>query len=123
MPIMKHYLSITEDDLHGLVKRQESEIVVQDFKRDAPALASPSDKHEFLADVTSFANTAGGHIYYGIDEDKGQAVSVAGVQPPDVDALKTDGEHNTNGHRTIGSRQHRCCSAGQQECGHRHPHP
>ena len=88
MPIMKHYLSITEDDLQGLVKANESEIAVQDFKRDLPLLAIDNDKREFLADVTSFANTAGGHIYYGIDEDKGQAVGVPGVQPPDVDALK-----------------------------------
>lgn len=40
-----------------------------DFKRELPAAWDQSARHEFLADVTAFANSGGGDLVYGIDED------------------------------------------------------
>lgn len=56
-----------------------------DFKRD---LAGPKDddKRELLADVSAFANTAGGDLVFGVDEEGGEATAVPGVAPPDADA-------------------------------------
>ncbi len=44
-----------------------------------------SDKKEFLYDVTSFANTMGGHLIFGMNEKDGKPTSLDGVviQPDD----------------------------------------
>jgi hypothetical protein len=45
-------------------------------------------KREFLADVSSFANTAGGHLVYGISEAAGIPTGLPGVVISDFDAEK-----------------------------------
>jgi len=50
-----------------------------DFKRDLPQTWDQSTKHEFLADVTAFANASGGDIIYGVDENS--AVEAAAICP------------------------------------------
>ncbi|MBK3780285.1 ATP-binding protein [Paraburkholderia aspalathi] len=48
-----------------------------DFKRELPAAWDNSAKHELYADVSAFANTGGGDLLYGMDEDEqGQAASL-----------------------------------------------
>lgn len=44
-------------------------------------------KKEFAADITSFANTDGGYILIGIEEEKGVPVSIPGVAVTDQDRL------------------------------------
>ncbi len=46
---------------------------------------SDKDKREFLADVSSFANTAGGVLYLGIREDSGVPVELTGLPVGQVD--------------------------------------
>ena len=45
------------------------------------------DKKEFLADISSFANTNGGHIFWGISEESGIANEINGVDVSSIDEL------------------------------------
>ncbi len=57
-----------------------------DFKRDLPAPWDGSAKHELLADATAFANSGGGDIVYGIDEnDAAEASAICPQVLPSVD--------------------------------------
>ena len=47
---------------------------------------SDGDRREFLADVSSFANAAGGYLIFGIKEDAGVPSDICGLQIIDVDA-------------------------------------
>ncbi len=49
-------------------------------------------KREFLADVSSFANAAGGDIIYGVKEDEGIPTSINGLPAidPDAEILRLD---------------------------------
>ena len=87
MPLRKPLDRINEEDLGGLVGAS-SEGLTLEFKRDSPALGSDAEKREFLADVTSFANAAGGDIVYGIDAPQGQAEDVCPLGVDDLDALQ-----------------------------------
>src|SRR6266508_3467125 len=75
---------LREEDLLTLIGTA-SEGRVIDFKRD-PIGTSDDAKREFLADVSSFANTVGGHVVIGMDEDEGIASNLLGIDVPDVDA-------------------------------------
>jgi hypothetical protein len=67
---------IKENDIQGLVLARVAESAYLEFKRDLP-LSDSSSRHEFLADVSAFANSSGGELLYGIDEDgEGQASAV-----------------------------------------------
>jgi hypothetical protein len=82
--IPKPLAEITESDLLGLITNGIAESRTLDYKRSLPG-NSDADKKEFLADVSSFANTAGGDLVFGIDEDEGLPTQVAGVQVADLD--------------------------------------
>lgn len=58
-----------------------------EYKREPPG-NTDGDKKEFLADVTSFANTVGGDLLIGIDErrDEEQRTGIAGAFAPLVAA-------------------------------------
>ncbi len=47
---------------------------------------SDSEKKEFLSDVSSFANAAGGDLMYGFKEKSGIPVKLSGLQNIDTDA-------------------------------------
>jgi hypothetical protein len=64
--------SITQAHIEQLVADQTHEGPHLDFKRDLPIAWNDAAKHEFLADTTAFANSGGGDLIFGIDED-GQA--------------------------------------------------
>lgn len=64
--------SITQAHIEQIVADQTREGPHLDFKRDLPTAWNEAAKHEFLADTTAFANSGGGDLIYGIDED-GQA--------------------------------------------------
>lgn len=76
--------NLTEQDLQALVMGGVPEGRRIEYKRDLPG-NSDDAKREFLADVTSFANAAGGDLLYGVEEDGGQARGIPGISG-DADA-------------------------------------
>lgn len=81
---------ITEADLralidNGVAEGRDIELKSQSWGR------SDRDKHEFLADVSAFANTLGGHIVVGMQEKNGIAHALAGISiNPDQDRLRLE---------------------------------
>ena len=51
------------------------------------SIDTDSEKKEFLADVTSFSNTSGGHLLYGIKEEQGIPTEITGLTIDDPDKL------------------------------------
>jgi hypothetical protein len=78
---------ITFADIDQFVQEQWPEGKTVDYKRDAFGNRD-EDKKELLKDVSSFANTQGGDILIGVDEDKGVPVGIPGVTVPDIDKEK-----------------------------------
>ena len=77
----------TEDNLLDLIANQVAEGRMLDYKLIQPG-NSDDDKKEFLADVSSFANTAGGHLIIGMEEDQGIALNLPGISGLDSDREK-----------------------------------
>jgi hypothetical protein len=82
---------VEEVDLHGLVDNKVSEGRMLDYKEQLPG-KTDSEKREFLADVSSFANASGGHLIYGIRETSGIPTDLCGVQcqNPDLEITRLD---------------------------------
>jgi len=78
---------ITFTDIDQFVQEKWPEAKTVDYKRD-PYGNRDEDKKELLKDVSSFANTQGGDILIGVDEDKGVPVGIPGVTVPDIDKEK-----------------------------------
>lgn len=78
--------SIDESDLQALLDNQVAEGKTIEYKQALPG-NSDSDKREFLYDVSSFANAAGGHLIFGIKEDAGVPTDICGLALADVDAV------------------------------------
>lgn len=76
--IPKRLEDITEDDITDLVTNSTAETRTLEFKR-ALHGSTDSDKKEFLADVSSFANAAGGDIIFGVAATDGIADEVPGL--------------------------------------------
>jgi predicted HTH transcriptional regulator len=68
--ISKPIDKIEWSDLESLIDDQISERRTIDYKRSLPS-NSDDDKKNFLYDVSSFANTVGGDLIYGIVEQGG----------------------------------------------------
>lgn len=66
--INKKVDSITIEDIRSLIDNTVCESKVLEYKKELK-IDSDSDKKEFLADVSSFANCIGGDIIFGIEED------------------------------------------------------
>lgn len=77
---------ISEDHLRGLLEDEVPEGRGIDYKLALPG-NSADDKKEFLADVTSFANSGGGDIVFGIDESGGVPTGVPGLSDDVDDAM------------------------------------
>jgi len=75
----------SEADLRSLVNNQVAEGKSIEYKLMLPG-ASVEDKTEFLGDVSSFANTVGGNIVYGMLEEAGIAKQLRGLKIKDPDA-------------------------------------
>lgn len=78
---------LTEPDLQELVVAGATEGRDLEFKLQLPESADAAKK-EFLADVSSFANTVGGHLIFGVREEAGVVVEMLGVTVTNVDAEK-----------------------------------
>ncbi|MBO6755994.1 MAG: ATP-binding protein [Roseibium sp.] len=70
---------INAADINQLVADAQQEGRNIEFKREMYGNAD-KDRKEFLKDVSSFANSAGGQLIIGIDEDEGVATAVRAVE-------------------------------------------
>lgn len=77
--------NIVDSDIRYLKDNKVQESLLLDYKRDLPG-NSDGDKKEFLADISSFANTLGGIIIFGILEEKDDEGKNTGV-PQDIVGL------------------------------------
>jgi hypothetical protein len=90
MALNKALEELTEADLTVLIASRIEERRTLDYKLILPGNSSDNSK-EFVADVSSFANTAGGHLIYGMREENGVAVELVGVEgDSDAEMLRLD---------------------------------
>lgn len=71
--------------LLGLKQSGTSESTALDFKLELPDRTAGGSK-EFLKDLSAFANTQGGDLVFGVQQDEGIVVDVPGVEVQDPDA-------------------------------------
>lgn len=64
---------ITIEDINSLIENSVCENKFMDYKRDLD-INTDSEKKEFLADVSSFANSTGGDLILGIEEDSSDKI-------------------------------------------------
>src|ERR1700730_4029747 len=83
--IDKPLAAIGAADIVRLVAEATPEGRTIEFKRELPG-PRDSDRKEFLADVSSFANATGGDLIYGVEEKDGKATAAAGLTITNVDA-------------------------------------
>ena len=70
---------LLEADLQELVDGAVEERRQLDYKRELPG-QTPKHRREFLCDASSFANSGGGAILFGIPESGGVPTSLAGLE-------------------------------------------
>jgi hypothetical protein len=75
---------ITEAELLALIETKTSEGKDIDYKLDLPG-KSDRDRREFLYDVSSFANTIGGYLIFGMEESEGIATGLVGMHDVNPD--------------------------------------
>ncbi|MBF8277764.1 MAG: ATP-binding protein [Candidatus Brocadiaceae bacterium] len=75
---------ISEGDLKELIDNGVPEGLKIDYKRDFYG-ASDNDKKEALKDVSSFANSFGGHLIIGMDENGGIPTEITGLHRINAD--------------------------------------
>lgn len=84
--IHKSIAEITEADFLALIDSEFPEGRSIEYKRDLPADTREA-KTEFLNDVSSFANTSGGDLLFGLEELAGVPTALPGVEVTDPDGL------------------------------------
>ncbi len=82
----KQVEDITEVDLQKLIDEERIEKKVLEYKSELPG-NNDSDKKEFLADISSFANAIGGDLFYGVIENRetGKPEKLEGIDIKNVD--------------------------------------
>src|SRR5580698_8294411 len=83
--IAKLVSEIAEADIQALKDSGVQESQRLEYKRELPGTRD-EDKREFLADVSSFSNTEGGDVIYGVAEERGLIAEIVGLSSPDFDA-------------------------------------
>ncbi len=73
------------EDVDALISDEVAEARVIEYKSELPGGAD-GDKKEFLADVSSLANSDGGHVLFGIVAEQGIPRSICGVGNVGMDA-------------------------------------
>lgn len=82
----KPITQIIEDDIQKLIVDQRAEDKTIDYKEALPA-GNDEARKEFLFDITSFSNTDGGHIIFGMQEIQGLPSKVIGLGRIDADKI------------------------------------
>jgi hypothetical protein len=82
--IGKNINQIGEEDLQSLIDNSVLESKTIEYKQSIPSNLD-SDKKEFLADVSSFANASGGDLIYGIVEEEGTPERLEGLTIENAD--------------------------------------
>jgi predicted HTH transcriptional regulator len=85
--LTKAFKELTLAHIERLKEDGVSESHDIDFKS-APVGSSDKDRREFVADVTAFANAAGGDLVFGVATTDGVASSVPGINISDPDKEK-----------------------------------
>lgn len=78
---------IAEQDLIRLIQDRVAENRQLEYKRQLPGNAD-RDKKEFVRDVVSFANSAGGHIIFGVAQSGGIATELKPIPEGEIDSAK-----------------------------------
>jgi len=88
--INKKIEDIKEEDLKALIDNRALEGKTIEYKKELTINSDP-DKKEFLADVTSFANSSGGDLIFGIEQNNqtGAPKLLNGIEVDNVDKEKT----------------------------------
>lgn len=76
---------LKREDFEQLITNGVRESKTIEYKRELPG-NSDSDKKEFLADVSSFANSGGGDLAYGMECEDGLPVKLVGIEIENIDA-------------------------------------
>lgn len=76
--------ALTQADISALKENGVPEGRSLDYKRELPR---PDKLVEYRKDVCAFANSGGGFLIYGVDEEGGVPTTIPGIDIPDVDAL------------------------------------
>lgn len=82
--IPKRWDDIDEEALASLISNAVSEDRTIEYKRELPS-PNHAGKTKFLAAVSSFANTAGGDLIFGMEEQGGTPTKIGGIQSADLD--------------------------------------
>lgn len=83
--IQRKFKEIVEEDINSLIKNSVAEGKTIEYKEQLPS-GTDSEKKEFLADISSFANAGGGDLLYGVKEDKGLPTAIVGLESSNSDA-------------------------------------
>jgi len=83
----KSLVNVNEADLQSLVDDDVRESLTLEYKSKL-SIGSTGEKKEFLYDVSAFANSKGGYLIIGIEESKGVAKALSGIE-----IANTDEEH------------------------------
>jgi hypothetical protein len=84
--IYRKFEEITFEDIQALLDNEVAESRTLEYKSILPPKADKdSEKIPFLAEVCALANTEGGDIVFGIDEDKGFPNDLIGLEIDDQD--------------------------------------
>jgi hypothetical protein len=84
----KNIANLSEDDIKRLISNGVSESKTLDYKRELK-IDTGDDKKEFLYDITSLANTEGGALVFGIEEQKDVKKQNTGI-PSKIIGVKID---------------------------------
>lgn len=85
--IPKEIDNIMEEDLQFLKDNSVLEGKTIEYKQQLPS-NSVSDKKQFLADISSFANASTGDLIFGVVEERGIPQSIEGLDIADIDEEK-----------------------------------
>src|ERR1700751_5596713 len=88
MAFDKPISELNESDLDALIAAGTPKLKTLEYKLSLPG-RSENDRKEFFADVSSFANSAGGHIVYGMRADAGNPLEGWGVEEEGYYAIQT----------------------------------
>lgn len=83
--INKQFNEINFNDLEQLGTDTVLEGKTIEYKQQLPD-SSDSNRKEFLADISSFANASGGDLIFGITEEKGSPKNINGMEIEDIDS-------------------------------------